>query len=139
MSPEISARLCCAFPRLYRDHTQPIAHSLMAFGFECGDGWADLLHRLSEALVSHAERAGLDIVAVQVKEKYGSLRVYVYGGDDEADRLEAAEVESESICETCGDPGELHSNGWRVTGCEAHRDDACGQGESAIPPGTGKS
>jgi hypothetical protein len=44
----------------------------MGFGFECGDGWFDLVYdcfiRISEA--------NCETVIVQVKEKFGGLRVY---------------------------------------------------------------
>ena len=122
-------RLFQAFPALYRDHTAPITESLMAFGFECGDGWAELLYGLSQALTTHAQEAGLDIVATQVKEKWGELVVYADGTDDEADRLiEAAREASTSICEECGAPGRLYRRGWQQVRCPAHAPD----GQSAV-------
>lgn len=114
-------RLFRAFPVLYRDRAAPITQSLMAFGFECGDGWVELLYNLSEALTEHAGKAGLDIVATQVKEKWGELVVYVDGTDDEAYRLiEVAQEASAKICEVCGAPGRLYARGWRQTRCLAH-------------------
>jgi hypothetical protein len=114
-------RLLQAFPTLYRDHAAPLTGSLMAFGFDCGDGWADLLHDLSQKLTTHAKEAGLDIVAVQVKEKWGELVVYADGTDDEADRLiEAAREASTRVCEECGAPGRLYRVGWHQTRCLTH-------------------
>lgn len=114
-------RLFQTFPELYRDHTAPITESLMALGFECGNGWAELLHDLSRKLTAHAQEAGLDIVAVQVKEKWGELVVYANGTDDESDRLiEAAREASASICEMCGAPGRLYRRGWHRTRCPVH-------------------
>lgn len=93
MSPENTARLCRGFPSLYGED----------YAFACGDQWFDLLFNLSRALVAHAERAGLQLVVTDVKEKHGSLRFYVDGTDDEADRLiEAAESASLAIQETAG-------------------------------------
>jgi hypothetical protein len=43
-------RLMFLFPRLYRGHKLSIRESCMPFGFECGDGWFDLLYDLSEKL-----------------------------------------------------------------------------------------
>lgn len=91
-------------------------------GFECGDGWMDLIYRLSQAISTHIGSAGLDVVATQVKEKFGTLRFYVDGGDEEVFRLiDSAEQESATICESCGAPGTLTMKGWCSTLCESCR------------------
>lgn len=90
MSPENTQRLCHDFPQLYDAD----------FPFCCGDGWMDLLYGLSRALVDHAEQAGLRLIITDIKEKHGSLRFYVEGTDEEADRLIAmAEDASETMAE----------------------------------------
>ena len=59
--------------------------------------------------------------AVQVKEKFGSLRFYTNMSTDEIDALiDAASLKSEQTCEECGQPGELSSNGWWITLCPTH-------------------
>ena len=55
--------------------------TITRWDFQCGDGWMELVYSLSRAITDHAQRAGLDILAVQVKEKFGTLRFYVYGGE----------------------------------------------------------
>jgi hypothetical protein len=121
MSPDNSLLLQSAFPRLYcaenyRRHPFEFVSSL---AFECGDGWTGLIYRLSAAITQHASAAGLDPVAVQVKEKYGELRIYVDGGDDVVDQLvDEAEAASSAICEVCGEPGTLRVKGWMKTRCE---------------------
>lgn len=128
MNPENSRRLESDFPQLYRPHRidpsrldQPTLHAI--WGFECGDGWRDLIYRLSQAISAHAECVGLDVVATQIKEKFGTLRFYVDGGDNEIHRLiDAAEQESATICELCGNPGTLVAKGWHSTLCESCRD-----------------
>lgn len=91
-------------------------------GFECGDGWMGLIYRLSQDISTHVESTGLNIVATQVKEKFGTLRFYVDGGDDEVFQLiDAAEKESEAICELCGAPGTLVMTGWCSTLCDSCR------------------
>lgn len=128
MNPENTQRLLSDFPRLYRplyiDPWRQDRSTLVAtFGFECGDGWMDLIFRLSAALSEHAGQAGLDCVASQVKEKFGTLRFYVDGTDDVAQRLiDAAETESATICEICGAPAKLFTAGWHVTRCDAHKE-----------------
>jgi len=66
--------------------------------------------------------SGDDVTVVQVKEKYGRLRVYVDGGNEATEHLiDAAEKESESICDLCGAPGSISIAGWRATRCTKHR------------------
>jgi hypothetical protein len=61
------------------------------------------------------------VVAIQVKEKFGGLRFYYSGGDDYIRGVvDMAEEMSYSTCETCGSPGELRKNGWYQTLCDIH-------------------
>ncbi|MCX7593177.1 MAG: hypothetical protein N2235_05355 [Fischerella sp.] len=60
-------------------------------------------------------------VAVQVKEKYGTLRFYVDRSDHAADDLiHFAELMSEVTCEECGNPGRLREGSWIRTLCDQH-------------------
>lgn len=71
-------------------------------GFEVGPGWYDLLDKLFETMIS----MGWDKNLRQVKEKFGSLRVYVGKTDSGIYNLiNKTEKQSEKICETCGAPG----------------------------------
>lgn len=61
------------------------------------------------------------LVADQVKEKFGSLRMYSHGGDDFCDGvIQMAEAMSVRTCEDCGAPGKLGGRGWIRTLCPAH-------------------
>ena len=61
------------------------------------------------------------VVAVQVKEKFGTLRFYYSGGDKYVSGLVAmAESMSGVTCERCGTPGRLQGRGWIKTLCEQH-------------------
>jgi len=61
------------------------------------------------------------IIASQVKEKYGTLRFYYYGGDDYCHGVESmAESMSAKTCEDCGNTGKLLAQGWHRTLCETH-------------------
>jgi len=93
----------------------------LAFGFECGPGWYDLLEKLTQDIVAIIEKKGLeDVYASQVKEKYGTLRFYMsQETDDIADLIEEAEELSEKTCEVCGEPGTLGQKGyWLCVRCE---------------------
>jgi hypothetical protein len=55
----------------------------------------------------------------QIKEKYGTLRVYYRGGDDYCQGIIAmAEHMSSVTCEDCGVPGKVRDGGWIRTLCD---------------------
>lgn len=61
------------------------------------------------------------VVATQVKEKFGSLRFYFDGGDDEIWAMVGfAEIISGRTCEQCGAPGKTVGKGWIKTLCSNH-------------------
>ena len=61
------------------------------------------------------------VVASQVKEKFGTLRFYYYGGDEYCHGVESlADSMSAVTCENCGTPGKLLTQGWFRTLCETH-------------------
>lgn len=120
MNAQNTNKLIKDFPILYRGYTKSPEETLMCWGFECGNGWYNLLYTLSAALTNHMnENPGMDIEAVQVKEKFASLRFYIDGGDDYAMKLiEEAERQSVTICEDCGAPAKLQNRGgWFATLC----------------------
>lgn len=115
MRVELEEKLVRKFPRLYRDYGGSPQKTCMAFGFECGDGWFDLIEELSEKIT----KLSSDVYAAQVKEKFGTLRFYVYHANDEVDEIiYEAEKRSAKTCEKCGNPGKLRDNGWLITLCD---------------------
>lgn len=61
------------------------------------------------------------VVAMQIKEKFGGLRFYYNGGDDYIRGVVSmAEEMSYVTCETCGKPGKLRQGGWYQTLCDEH-------------------
>ena len=93
--------------------------------FSCRDGWFNIL----DSLGAMARHRGPDFLlrdlptALQVKEKFGGLRIYLSSVDPYFDGLVAmAETLSTRTCEVCGNVGESCTvNGWRQTLCEEHR------------------
>lgn len=159
MREELDSALCEKFPLIFKNRYASAQSTAMCWGFECGDGWYDLLEstcellywpyqqaveayeqeRLEEGTVPYpgadlvtavdverkrllmAEAARKIPVAMQVKEKYGTLRFYVSGGDERAQAiLEFAEYHSSKVCEICGARGQVRGEGWLTTRCEAH-------------------
>jgi hypothetical protein len=107
--PQWIAETVARFPRLFR--------GLDPFNFECGEGWQGIVAGLCERLEALA-RPQLKIV--QIKEKFGDLRVYVEGGDEAAFALiREAGAASSTVCERCGAPGTKTSDGWILTLCPA--------------------
>ncbi len=122
MNDENTERLFKHFPRLFRGKDLPLTQNLMPFGFECGDGWYDLVYSLAADISKYAAKANLDPIAVQVKEKLGGLRFYVHRADDHIFKLVAnAESRSFRICDRCGARGKrVTIRGWIATRCAAH-------------------
>ena len=57
----------------------------------------------------------------QVKEKFGGLRIHL-GREDQriASLVSFAEYHSTKVCEKCGAPGSLRTDGWLQTLCDRH-------------------
>jgi len=80
--------------------------SLMCFGFENGDGWFWLIHNLCASIQSYVDHTfprPPQVIIDQVKEKYGTLRVYYHDGDNAIGGMVSfAEWLSGVTCEACG-------------------------------------
>lgn len=80
----------------------------------------ELLDNLESMIKVYEKRVIGQIEAVQVKEKFGSLRFYIYG--DSNDRIDAfidfAESISESTCEICGKYGAAKDGAWIKVRCD---------------------
>jgi len=117
----------------------------MCWGIECGDGWYDLIDALCADIQNEVDNEirqqgykikrgdlkpedalpeeDMQVVAVQVKEKFGGLRFYVSRETDRvAGMISMAESMSLRICETCGNPGRPNKQGWITTMCTTCRD-----------------
>jgi len=128
MKQELDELLCAKYPKLMANRHKTMQETCMYWGFECGDGWFDILDQLMANIQHHIdwkERQGLSIPQVvvdQVKEKFGSLRFYYTGGDDYISGLVSmAESMSGVTCEVCGKPGKQNDSGWIKTRCEEHK------------------
>ena len=136
MDPERDRHLVKAFPILYQGRNKRAGvEPFDMFGFECGDGWATLLWNLSEELEWLNNTGTGEVVAVQVKEKFGGLRFYVDivseyvpFRDIVYDLIGVAETKSYRTCEVCGSPDATQRSDGRIrtlcNECEENRNKA---------------
>lgn len=130
MNQKNTLALVKAAPLLYRLYGATDSGWSIQLGFACGDGWFNILMRLSmkmeadlQAMLAAGKRKQDLPVALQVKEKYATLRFHV-GGNYPAqwrEWIEEAVAESARTCELCGEPGEWSVHGgWERTLCPHH-------------------
>jgi hypothetical protein len=187
MRKELDEALCKKYPKIFRDRHGNMRDTAMCWGFECRDGWYNILDKACSLIQGHidytrAQRAralrynralrravrgdvrplqmhftslkctepseyGIkeaakvlediepqckrvpeacpQVVATQIKEKFGTLRFYYFGGDDYCHGVESmAESMSAVTCEVCGSSGKLRNGGWIRTLCDEHAKEA---------------
>jgi len=127
MKQELDEYLCKTYPKMMVNRNKNMQETCMCWGFECGDGWFQILNQLMGNIQHHIDwqnRKGEVVPQVtldQVKEKFGTLRFYYTGGDDHIrGMVTMAESMSGVTCETCGNPGTSTSGGWIKTVCKEH-------------------
>ena len=161
MKAELQQQIFAKYPKMFGDRTKPMTETCMCWGLEVGDGWYNIIDTLCEALThtyttgvqvdeEDGKRLGIEpysdsyyfsvespqVIATQVKEKFGTLRFYYreeYSEEIQSlyqtgkypdlqriiDRYSSyingvvhfAETASGRICEETGQPGELHATG----------------------------
>lgn len=135
MKDELDRQLCEKYPKIFADRHAPMMETAMCWGFEHGDGWYQIIDSLCNNIQHHIDwnnknfekgyaqyKQVPQVVATQVKEKFGTLRFYYAGGDDYISGLVSmAESWSAAACEECGAPGTQNRQGWIKTLCETHR------------------
>jgi len=129
MNKELQEKLFNSYPEIFRQKDLDKTETAMCWGVACGDGWYDLIDTLCENIqnrinninrLKKEDEEKLICEAVQVKEKFGGLCFYTYGGDDYIDGLVSmAESMSYHICTECSKPSdrEKENRGWIYTLC----------------------
>ena len=90
-------------------------------GVACRVGWFNIINQLCQTIQSHLDwKPEVEQVIVhQVKEKFGTLRFYISGGDEYVQGLvRMAESMSSVTCESCGNPGESRYGNWIHVHCD---------------------
>ena len=134
MKQELDKLLCERYPKMMVNRNKPMQETCMCWGFDCGDGWFNILDQLMGNIQHHIDwnnknfekgytqyKQVPQVTLDQVKEKFGTLRFYYTGGDDVIDGMvRMAESMSGVTCEECGNPGKRIGGGWVTTLCEEH-------------------
>lgn len=106
------------YPKIFRDYGKDPKETAMHWGIACGKGWFKLINELCKKLSKFED----EVIASQVKEKFGGLRFYIEAVSPENHKeiyqyIEEAEIKSIETCETCGEPGKRIGGGWVRTLC----------------------
>ena len=121
MNNELQIKLVTKYPKMFPNFMGDPMESPLAFGFECGDGWYNIINMLCWKLQSGTDRSKDPQIEVQqVKEKFGGLRFYVGGGTKEQyATISFAECLCDITCMTCGTMNNVgYTRGWIITLCE---------------------
>ena len=137
MKEEFDKILVEKYPKIFKDRNGDPKSTLMCFGFGHGDGWFQIIDSLCGNIQHYTDwnndnfakgykqyKEVKQLVAVQIKEKFGGLRFYYEGGDDHIHGMvRMAESWASVTCEVCGKPGQLRSGGWIKTLCDEHEEE----------------
>jgi hypothetical protein len=165
MKQELEENLTKKYPDLFKNRNKSPKETLICFGCECGDGWYKILDnlcgyienlqktrrsmlKLKEEFKTEKNKGYVEfhcppVVFDQIKEKYGTLRVYWHFdtpnyeelssklvdptelqtktnnySDTIENAVEFSEYLSSITCEITGKKGKLYSDGWCVTLCK---------------------
>lgn len=128
MKKELDEKLCTKYPKIFANRHGDMRTTCMCWGFECGDGWYWLIDSLCSNLQWNTDNNNSgsnegrypQVVASQVKEKFGGLRFYVEGATEaQYAVISFSEALSYHICEACGTTKNIgHTRGYIRTLCE---------------------
>ena len=125
MNSKLDEALCAKYPKIFKDRHGDMKETLMCWGFECGDGWYNIIDELCVKIQNHIDETGKQqIEAEQVKEKYGTLRFYTNYYDEIIEEYIAqAEQQTYNICEICGSTNDIQrTKGWISYQCATCRE-----------------
>lgn len=134
MKQELDEQLCKKYPLIFKNRHGDMKETLMCWGFDVGDGWYQILDSLCGQIQHYIDwnnenfekgykqyKQVPQVVAVQIKEKFGGLRFYYDGGDDHiSGMVRMAESWAYHTCEECGAVGKMRNGGWIRTLCDEH-------------------
>ena len=119
MKKELQNKLFEKYPSIFRQKDLSPQETAMCWGIACGDGWYTLIDELCNSIENRLRNVNRGIPedeyivceAVQVKEKFGGLCFYIFGGDDYINGLiDLAESMSYRICVKCSNQSITQKN-----------------------------
>jgi hypothetical protein len=122
MTPELDAKLVKKYPEIFAQRFGSVSETAMCWGFDCNDGWYWLIDELCSALqwdIKHNWQP--QVVASQVKEKWGGLCFYTHSSTEKQQAMiQMVEYMSERVCEKCGTVQNVkqRNTGWIKTLCD---------------------
>ena len=136
MNKKIEDKLFEKFPKIFQDQEKSMQQTCMCWGIETGNGWYDIIERLCIVLQWNTDKNRYpQVIAEQVKEKFGGLRFY-YHIEETEKSINNSEIYASrnegyiegvidaycdmtyKICESCGKPGKANESGWISVLCE---------------------
>lgn len=129
MTEELENKLYAKYPKIFVNKDKSMMETCMCWGIECGDGWYWLLDNLCGSIqwridnppwINGIREVIPQVTTNQIKEKFGTLRFYYSGGNDDISSMVSfAEALSGGICEICGTTKHVGcTKGWLITICK---------------------
>ena len=134
MDKELQSNLFNKYKDLFATRNRLDMGKLMMpidFGIEFGNGWYFILDNLLYCIDSYIKNHNkwnkkegepdLTLDVTQIKEKFGGLRFYYNGGNDEIEGMvHLAETLCNNTCEECGINQDVgRTSGWIITLCKS--------------------
>ena len=130
MTEKLDNYLFSKYPKIFVDRYEDMTKTAMCWGFEHGDGWFWILDQLCYSIQNYIDNNNeyrsedkkiSQVIATQVKEKFGSLNFYFNGGDEQIDGMvRMAENMSSNTCEFCGSTENVgKTKGWISVICKS--------------------
>ena len=124
MKKELEEKLYNKYPEIFTQHDWDMSRTCLCWGLP-GKGWYNIIDDLCQKITDHCKETKQELPQfVQVKEKFGLLRIYTDGSDDHIyDLIHEAEEASAQVCERCGSKENVTSEGgWILTLCKECRE-----------------
>lgn len=103
---------------IYQELLTKYSFLSLRWGFEIGPGWYQIIKKLLQQIKATEPKANFKIV--QIKEKFGGLRVYCQHASPEVlELIDKAALLSYTTCESCGRKAEVKESeeGWLRARC----------------------
>lgn len=115
------------YPKIFIEQNLPMSKTCMCWGIKCNIGWYFIIDNLCNYIQNRINKDSthngnkiIQVVATQVKEKFGFLHFYYKGGDKQiSGAISFAQNLSYVTCEDCGSMENVtQTTGWIVTLCK---------------------